>query len=84
MIFEFDDFVIAVEVTLTAGSRQEAVEGEPVRRHIADLVDHYKRQEKPVFGLFIANKIDTNTAETFRSGSWYRGDDSHLKLQIVL
>lgn len=82
MIFEFEDFVVVVEVTLTASSRQEAVEGEPVRRHVADLVAHYEPQKR-VFGLFIANKIDTNTAETFRSGSWYRADDSHLKLQIV-
>ena len=83
MIFEFEDFVVVVEVTLTASSRQEAVEGEPVRRHVADLVDAYALKGKQVFGLFLANKIDTNTAETFRSGSWYRTDDSHLKLHIV-
>lgn len=82
MIFEFEDFVVVVEVTLTASSRQEAVEGEPVRRHIADIVNRYEAQ-KQVFGLFIANRIDTNTAETFRNGSWYKSDDSHVKLQIV-
>lgn len=83
MIFEFEDFVIGVEVTLTTNSRQEAVEGEPVRRHIADLVDKYKPQGKPVYGLFLANKIDTNTAETFRGGLWYQSDDSLLELKIV-
>ena len=31
MIFEFDNAIIVVEVTLTASSRQEAAEGEPVR-----------------------------------------------------
>lgn len=62
MIFEFDDYVIVVEVTLSTNSRQEAMEGEPVRRHVADLVQKYK---KPVYGLFVANKIDSNTAETF-------------------
>src|SRR5260363_321588 len=41
LIFEFDDYVIAVEVTLTDNSPQEASEGEPVRRHVADLAVHY-------------------------------------------
>jgi len=83
MIFEFDEFVIVVEVTLTQSSRQEAAEGEPVRRHVAELVDQYEQQGKRVYGLFIANKIDTNTAETFRIGVWYRPDDSRMALRIV-
>ena len=80
MIFEFDDYVIVVEVTLSTNSRQEAMEGEPVRRHIADLVQKYK---KPVYGLFVANKIDSNTAETFRMGVWYTTQDERLELHIV-
>jgi len=35
IVFEFDDMVVVVEVTLTSSSRQEAAEGEPVRRHVA-------------------------------------------------
>lgn len=81
MIFEFEDFVLVVEVTLTASSRQEAAEGEPVRRHVAQYVDRYPGKE--VYGLFLANSIDTNTAETFRIGVWYRNDDSSLALRIV-
>ena len=80
MIFEFDDYVIVVEVTLSTNSRQEAMEGEPVRRHVADLVQKYK---KPVYGLFVANKIDSNTAETFRMGVWYTTQDERLELHIV-
>jgi hypothetical protein len=83
MIFEFSDFVFVVEVTLTTSSRQVAVEGEPVRRHVAQHVDRYTDLGKRVYGLFIANKIDTNTAETFRIGVWYRNDDSQMSLQIV-
>lgn len=84
LIFEFNDFVIVVEVTLTANSRQEAAEGEPVRRHVADLVTHYHQQsQKPVYGLFVANKIDSNTAETFRIGVWYTNTDERMKLDIV-
>ena len=58
MILNLIDYVIVVEVTLSTNSRQEAMEGEPVRRHVADLVQKYK---KPVYGLFVANKIDSNT-----------------------
>ncbi|UQZ88910.1 AlwI family type II restriction endonuclease [Deltaproteobacteria bacterium Smac51] len=83
LIMEFSDFVIAVEVTLTESSRQEAVEGEPVRRHVADLMMRYADRNKPVYGLFIANRIDSNTAETFRIGAWYTKDDQRLSLTIV-
>lgn len=80
LIAEFSDCVIAVEVTLSENSRQEAMEGEPVRRHVADLMQRYR---KPVYGLFLANRIDSNTAETFRIGVWYTRDDRKLALHIV-
>ena len=80
LIAEFTEYVIVIEVTLSEGSRQEAMEGEPVRRHVADLAEKY---EKPVYGLFIANHIDSNTAETFRTGVWYTKEDRKLTLQIV-
>ncbi len=84
LIFEFHDFVIVVEVTLTDNSRQEAAEGEPVRRHVADLVSHYGAQSgKPVYGLFIANRIDSNTAETFRIGVWFTQTDDKMRLDII-
>jgi AlwI restriction endonuclease len=81
LIFEFEDFVVVVEVTLTTSSRQEAAEGEPVRRHVADCVQDYAN--KKVYGLFLANQIDSNTAETFRFGIWYLKDDQKLNLDIV-
>jgi hypothetical protein len=85
LIFEFDDFVLVVEVTLTESSRQEAAEGESVRRHVADIaMDHSLRATgKDIYGLFLANKIDSNTAETFRIGVWYFSDDSRTQLDIV-
>ncbi|KZM57061.1 MULTISPECIES: AlwI family type II restriction endonuclease [Aeribacillus] len=76
MIFEFDDYVLVVEVTLTSSSRQEAAEGEPVRRHVAKEKERIKQKTgKPVYGLFLARSIDNNTAETFRIGVWYNGDE---------
>lgn len=80
MIFEFENYYIVVEVTMSTNSRQEAMEGEPVRRHVANLV---MASEKPVYGVFIANKIDSNTAETFRIGVWYNQNDEKLALKIV-
>lgn len=80
MIFEFENYYIVVEVTMSTNSRQEAMEGEPVRRHVADLV---MSSEKPIYGVFIANKIDSNTAETFRIGVWYNQNDEKLALKIV-
>lgn len=77
---EFENFTILTEVTMSTSSRQEAMEGEPVRRHVSDAVLKY---DKPVYGLFIANKIDTNTAETFRHGVWYAKDDVKQRLDIV-
>lgn len=78
MQFEFNDFVLVVEVTLKTSSRQEADEGEPVRRHVAGAS---LETQKDVYGVFIAPTIDTNTAETFRSGRWYHRDEMrHLKI----
>ena len=80
LVAEFENCVVVIEVTLSESSRQEAMEGEPVRRHVADLMQQY---DKPVYGLFIANRIDSNTAETFRIGIWYTRDDVRLDLHIV-
>ncbi len=77
---EFNDFTILTEVTMSTSSRQEAMEGEPVRRHVSDAVLKY---DKPVYGLFIAIRIDTNTAETFRHGIWYAKGDVKQRLDIV-
>ena len=77
---EFEDFMILTEITMSTSSRQEAMEGEPVRRHVSDAVLNYN---KPVYGLFLAIRIDTNTAETFRHGIWYAKGDVKQRLDIV-
>lgn len=82
MLFEFNNFVFVVEVTLSDSSRQEAMEGEPVRRHVADTVLKYAGI-KPVYGMFIARHIDSNTAETFRIGKWYTKNDEKMSLHII-
>ena len=82
MSFEFEDAIVVVEVTLTSSSRQEAAEGEPVRRHVAKYAEE-NPANKDVYGLFIAPSVDTNTAHTFRSGDWYKADDSKINVHIV-
>ena len=77
---EFKDFAIVTEATMSTSSRQEAMEGEPVRRHVSDAVLRY---DKPVYGLFVAVRVDTNTAETFRHGVWYAKNDEKQRLTIV-
>ncbi|KXU38336.1 hypothetical protein AXE65_01865 [Ventosimonas gracilis] len=82
MVFEFEDMIVVVEVTLTSSSRQEATEGEPVRRHVARYAQE-QGGKKWVCGLFIALQIDSNTAHTFSSGTWYAPNDSKIPLRIV-
>jgi hypothetical protein len=83
MVFEFENMNLVVEVTLTSSSRQEAAEGEPVRRHVAKYAEEELESGKIVYGLFIAINIDTNTAHTFRSGDWYLPDDQKISLDII-
>lgn len=83
MVFEFDDAIVVVEVTLTTSSRQEAAEGEPVRRHVAKFAESFRESGKSVYGLFLAVNIDSNTAHTFRMGDWFLKDDSKINLEIV-
>jgi hypothetical protein len=61
MVFEYNDFVIVCEVTLTTTARQ-FVEEEPVTRHVAKEMG---KTDKQVFGIFIAPSIDNNTIGAF-------------------
>ncbi len=80
LIAEYEGCKVVIEVTMSDNSRQEAMEGEPVRRHVFDSMLEYS---KPVFGLFIANHVNTNTVETFRMGTWYDKNDVRTRLNIV-
>lgn len=47
---------------------------------VSDAVLKY---DKPVYGMFVAVRIDTNTAETFKHGIWYAKGDVKQRLDIV-
>ena len=60
---EFDNFMIAFEASTSTGGRQYDTETEPVIRHLAKLQnDHHP---KPVYGVFIANKIEDSVVDYF-------------------
>ncbi|MFZ4544607.1 MAG: AlwI family type II restriction endonuclease [Saprospiraceae bacterium] len=76
LLFEFETYVLVVEVTLTTSHRQMAVESEPVRRHTVQYKELYPT--KDVYCLFIAPTVDNNVAETFRIGVWYKQDNEEF------
>jgi AlwI restriction endonuclease len=52
-----------------SGSRQFTAEGEPVTRHVFSTIIN---SDKPVYGLFITNKLDPNTANAFHKAQYWR------------
>ncbi len=64
LIIEYKDFILVVEVTLSAGQRQYESEGAPVFRHVGKCQNE---NNKPVFGLFICEKMDVNMPIEFLS-----------------
>lgn len=59
---DYDDFSLAVEVTLQSGQRQYEAEGEPVARHYGQLK---KSSGKDTYCLFIAPTINAATLAHF-------------------
>jgi hypothetical protein len=82
LVFEFDKFVLVVEVTLSTSIRQEGTEGVPVRHHVHLVQTEYPT--KPVYGLFIAPKLAPSTVDTFKARKWYppEGGDA-VEVSIV-
>ena len=82
LVFEFDNFVLVVEVTLSTSIRQEGTEGVPVRHHVHMIKSEYPK--KPVYGLFIAPKLMPQTVETFKGRKWYpQGAEEASEVLIV-
>lgn len=69
LTFTYEDFQLVCEMTLTSGSRQFATEGEPVTRNVYTAITN---SDRPVYRLFIANKLDPNTAEAFYKARYWR------------
>lgn len=83
LIFEFDSFVLVVEVTLLNSGRQEAEEGYSVRQHVFQATQKFEhRSEIPVYGLFIAPTMNLNTIATFKNGEFHDAENEY-RLGII-
>ena len=81
LVFEFEEFVLVIEVTFSTSSTQYSMEGEPVLRHVAKVAKIYN---KPTFGLFLATKIDVNLAHLFLSKKvWFDNDQNQIPTPVV-
>lgn len=79
MVFTYEDFSIVCEVTLHHSVSQWAAEFTSVPKHVAMTTS---KSGKPVFGVFIAPKIDPNMAQQMFNASWHLNDE-HMNLNIV-
>jgi hypothetical protein len=59
---DYEEFKLIVEVTMSSGSRQYEMEGEPVARHFGKL---QKGSNVPVYCLFVAPRINENAMAHF-------------------
>ncbi len=78
--FTYADFCLVCEMTLMSGSRQFASEGEPVTRHVYKVA---KETSKPVYGLFVTNKLDPNTADAFHKARYWHKWHTSIQTPIV-
>ncbi len=60
IVGDYGEFNIGVAVTLSTGQKQFEMEGEPVSRHIGEML-----VEKPTFGLFIADVLNESVINHF-------------------
>ncbi|MBU4332488.1 AlwI family type II restriction endonuclease [Patescibacteria group bacterium] len=81
MVFEYDDFLLVTEVTLSVRANQWSTEAEPVPRHVARIQS--ENEGKEVFGLFVAPQIDNNTVLTFFNNRQYSVGEKIIKLTII-
>ena len=64
LVFEFEKFILVVELTWLTTSRQISNEVMPVANHVAEVAFN---TEKKVFGLLIAPKIEPNTLQQYKN-----------------
>jgi hypothetical protein len=83
IVMSYRDFRLVTEVTLLESSRQYAAEGEPVIRHVYDVMKSHP--DTKVYGLFIAPKIEINTLDHFQTGTWIDPNfpDEKVKVNVV-
>ena len=81
LTFTYDSFKLVCEMTLTSGSRQFVAEGEPVTRHVFKAIE--TSEGKPIYGLFIAKKLDPNTIDAFHKARYWKNYTSFVSTPVV-
>jgi hypothetical protein len=81
LTFTYEDFKLVCEMTLMSGSRQFAAEGEPVTRHVFKVIE--ESAGKPVYGLFIAKKLDPNTVDAFYKACYWRNFEDPVATPVI-
>jgi len=81
LTFTYDSFKLVCEMTLTSGSRQFVAESEPVTRHVFKAIE--SSSGKPVYGLFVAKKLDPNTIDAFHKARYWRNYKSFVPTPVV-
>ncbi len=84
IVCEFKDFWLIVEVTLQTGMKQYETEGEPITRHVGNHIKKIKEKNdnRPVYGLFIAEKINSELLFYLNAISWRASQYYGGKIQI--
>lgn len=84
IVCEFPDFWLVVEVTLQSGMKQYETEGEPITRHVGNHIRAMKESDdrRPVFGLFIAEKINPELLFYLNAISWRSSQHYGGRIQI--
>lgn len=81
LTFTYADFKLVCEMTLMSGSRQFASEGEPVTRHVFKAIE--ESDGKPVYGLFVAKKLDPNTVDAFFKARYWKNFERLTPTSVV-
>jgi len=77
----YRDFKLVCEMTLANGSRQFAMEGEPVTRHVFKAIE--ASGDKPVYGVFVAKRLDPNTIDAFHNARYWKNYEEYSITPIV-
>ncbi len=81
LTFTYENFKLVCEMTLMSGSRQFAAEGEPVTRHVFTEIE--KSSDTPVYGLFVAKKLDPNTSDAFHNARYWRNTREYVSIHVI-
>lgn len=83
-IIEFEEFVIVVIFDTVNYDSQSFLTVGPAQQKIARIIDRYANKGgKPVYGLFVSDRLDANSILMFQRRFWYRPDYSGIPLTAI-